>query len=85
MAPSKQLASQDLEASTDGCVNARRDYIFGLWARKTLGYSNDALFAYVEDVMQADTLTKSTELVVRKVMTDISDAGLKIAKSEIDR
>ena len=85
MVPFKKLAPQELEATTEGCVNARRDYIFGLWAGKALGHNDDALFAYVGDVMQADSLLSGTQRVVGKVVMDFVNAGINLGKSQIEQ
>lgn len=83
MLPIQNLEPQEIEASTEGCVNARRDYILGLWAGKQLGLNDDALMYYVRDVISTDQMARGVDPMVNKVATDFSKNGIGIGSSHI--
>lgn len=83
MLPNQTIEPQELEASTDGCVNARRDYILGLWAGQKMGLCGDELQLYVRDVLQTDRVTPGTAPMIRKVAQDFSNSGVTLANKQI--
>ena len=83
MLPIQNLEPQEIEASTEGCVNARRDYILGLWAGKQLGLNDDALMYYVRDVICTDQMAPGVDPMVNKVASDFSKNGVGMGNSQI--
>ncbi|MEP0518803.1 MAG: ATPase inhibitor subunit zeta [Hyphomicrobiales bacterium] len=83
MLPIQILEPQDIEASTEGCVNARRDYILGLWAGKQLGLNDDDLMSYVRDVISADHMAPGADPMINKVATDFSRNGVGMGCNQI--
>lgn len=71
------------ESATEDCINARRNYILGLWAGKKLGLSEDALTSYVRDVMQADAKAPGADPVIAKVADDFSASQLAVPPAHI--
>lgn len=83
MLPIQNLQPQEIEASTEGCVNARRDYILGLWAGKQLGLNDDDLMHYVRDVIYADQKAFGVDPMINKVATDFTNHGVGMGDSHI--
>ena len=83
MLPIQTIEPQEIEASTDGCVNARRDYILGLWAGHKMGLHGDELQLYVRDVLHTDRVTPGADPMINKVAQDFSSCGVTLANSQI--
>lgn len=83
MFPMHKVEPQEFEYSTDGCVNARRDYILGLWAGRQLGLCDEELQHYVRDIMHTDRMTSGCDPMIDKVATDFSKKGITLANSQI--
>nr|WP_306269136.1 ATPase inhibitor subunit zeta [Pararhizobium sp. IMCC3301] len=79
----QNIEPQEVEISTDGCINARRDYILGLWAGRQLGLRDDELQHYVRDVMHTDQMTPGFDPMINKVATDFSKNGIALANTQI--
>ncbi len=79
------MSKQDFEYATRGQVNARRNYLMGLWAGRMLGYSDRDLTDYVCDVMASDFLEPGPQDVVRKRQRDLSGIGMEMTEAEILR
>lgn len=83
MLPNQTIEPQEIEALTDGCVNARRDYILGLWAGHKMGLCGDDLQLYVRDVLYTDRMTPGADPMINKVARDFSNCGVALANSQI--
>lgn len=79
------MTTSDIEFATRGQVNARRNYLMGLWAGRMIGFSDRDLSDYVCDVMASDSLAPGPQPVVRKLRRDLSDIGMEISEAEILR
>ncbi|MEH6728365.1 MAG: ATPase inhibitor subunit zeta [Hyphomicrobiales bacterium] len=83
MLPNQLIEPQEIEAITDGCVNARRDYILGLWAGSQMGLCGDELQLYVRDVIYTDRVTPGAGPMIKKVARDFSKCGVALANNQI--
>lgn len=79
------MTIHDIEFATRGQVNARRNYLMGIWAGRMLGLSDRDLADYVCDVMASDSLEPGPQDVVRKLQRDLYDIGTEISEVEILR
>ncbi len=79
------MTINEIEFATRGQVNARRNYLMGLWAGRMLGYSDRDLSDYVHDVMRSDFLEPGPQDVVRKLRRDLSGIGMEMTEAEILR
>lgn len=70
---------QDLKFKAE----SRRNKMIAEWAGAKLGISGAALEDYVKAVRRADLAEKGDDDVVRKLMKDFSDKGIKVAETEI--
>lgn len=70
---------QDLKFKAE----SRRNKMIAEWAGAKLGISGAALDDYVKAVRRADLAEKGDDDVVRKLMKDFSDKGVKVAEAEI--
>ena len=70
---------QDLKFKAE----SRRNKMIAEWAGAKLGISGAALDDYVKAVRRADLAEKGDDDVVRKLMKDFSDKGIKVAETEI--
>lgn len=75
----------EIERATRGQVNARRNYLVGLWAGRMLGYRDRRLSGYVIEVMQSDYLEPGPADVIHKVRRDFEASGIGICEREILR
>jgi len=70
-------------------VVARRNKLLGLWVAEKLGKSGDAAADYAKEVITADFEEVGHDDVVRKVMSDLSAAGIDLSehlvRSEMDK
>lgn len=70
-------------------VVARRNKLLGLWVAEKLGKSGDAAADYAKEVVTADFEEVGHDDVVRKVMGDLSAAGIDLSehlvRSEMDK
>jgi len=62
---------------------ARRNRMLGMWAADQLGKSGADAEAYAKDVIAAEIDGGGDAAVIRKVMTDLSAAGLTIGETEV--
>jgi hypothetical protein len=62
---------------------ARRNRLLGNWAAEKLGLSGDAATAYAKEVVAADFEESGDDDVLRKVETDLTAKGIKLAQTEI--
>lgn len=75
----------DIEHATRGQVNARRNYLVGLWAGNMLGLNDRELSSYVREVMLSDYQEPGPQDVVRKVSSDLAQSGYSIGEGEVLR
>jgi hypothetical protein len=76
----KQFAhDQDLRFKAE----ARRNRMIAEWAGAKMGITGAALDDYIKAVRKADLAEKGDEDVVRKVVKDLTDKGVKVAEAEV--
>jgi hypothetical protein len=64
-------------------VTARRNKLLGLWAAQKMGLTAEEADAYGKAVVQADFEEAGDEDVVRKVMGDLTAAGIETNDEEV--
>ena len=64
-------------------VIARRNRLLGMWAAKLMGLSDAEADAYAKDVIRADFEEAGDEDVVRKVLGDLTGAGVECDETRI--
>ena len=79
------MTTSDIEFATRDQVNARRNYLMGLWAGRMLGLRERQLSEYVYEVMISDHKEPGPQVVVRKLSRDLADAGMEIGEAEVLR
>ena len=57
-------------------IIARRNKLLGLWAAKQMGLTDAEADAYAKDVIRADFEEAGDEDVVRKLLGDLTSAGV---------
>lgn len=64
-------------------ITARRNKLLGLWAAAKMGLSEVEADAYAKDVVRADFEEAGDEDVIRKVLGDLTSAGVDIDDAAI--
>ncbi len=64
-------------------VHARRNRLLGVWAAERMGLDAAETEAYAKSVVQADFEEAGDEDVVRKLLGDLTSAGVDIDEAEI--
>jgi hypothetical protein len=64
-------------------VIARRNRLLGEWAARQMGLSEEETDAYAKDVVRADFEEAGDEDVIRKVLGDLTAAGVDIEEGRI--
>jgi hypothetical protein len=64
-------------------VTARRNRLLGMWAAELMGLTDVEAEAYAKDVVRADFEEAGDEDVIRKVLGDLTSAGVDIDDSKI--
>ena len=64
-------------------VHARRNKLLGQWAAQLMGLSAVEADAYASSVVQADFEESGDEDVVRKLLGDLTSAGVETSDAEI--
>ena len=64
-------------------VIARRNRLLGEWAARQMGLSEAETESYAKDVIRADFEEAGDEDVIRKVLGDLTSAGVDCDDSEI--
>ena len=64
-------------------VAARRNRLLGGWAAEKMGLTAAEADAYAKEVIQADFEEAGDEDVIRKVLGDLTAAGIEIDEAEI--
>ena len=62
---------------------ARRNRLLGEWAAAKMGLSDEETSSYAKDVIRADFEEAGDEDVIRKVLGDLTSAGIETNESEI--
>src|SRR5215218_9033883 len=62
---------------------ARRNRLLGEWAARKMGLSEEETASYAKDVIRADFEEAGDEDVVRKVLGDLTSAGVECDESRI--
>ena len=62
---------------------ARRNRLLGEWAAAKMGLSEEETSSYAKDVVRADFEEAGDEDVIRKVLGDLTAAGIEISDAEI--
>jgi len=64
-------------------IIARRNRLLGEWAARKLGLSDEETAAYAKDVVRADFEEAGDEDVIRKVLGDLTAAGIEVSDTDI--
>lgn len=64
-------------------VIARRNRLLGEWAARKMGLSEEETASYAKDVVRADFEEAGDGDVIRKVLGDLTAAGIETDESEI--
>ena len=64
-------------------VVARRNRLLGQWAAKKMGLTEAEADAYARDVIRADFEEAGDEDVIRKLLGDLTSAGVEIDEAAI--
>jgi hypothetical protein len=75
----------EIEVETRSQINARRNYLAGLWAARELGIGAEERSDYVRSVMMSDYEEPGIGDVVRKLAGDFRSKGLKIDPAGIEQ
>ncbi len=64
-------------------ITARRNRLLGMWAAELMGLTTVEAEAYAKDVVRADFEEAGDNDVIRKVMGDLTAAGIEIDQEAI--
>lgn len=64
-------------------ITARRNRLLGQWAAAKLGLTPEETDAYAKAVVQADFEESGDEDVIRKVLGDLTAAGIEVEEAEV--
>jgi hypothetical protein len=64
-------------------IVARRNRLLGQWAAKKMGLTEAEADAYARDVIRADFEEAGDEDVIRKLLGDLTSAGVEVDDAEI--
>lgn len=64
-------------------VTARRNRLIGQWAAQKMGLTVEETDAYAKAVVQAEFEEAGDEDVVRKLLGDLTSAGVEVTEAEI--
>ena len=64
-------------------VHARRNKLLGQWAAQRMGLSSVEADAYASSVVQADFEESGDEDVVRKLLGDLTSAGVEVSEADV--
>ena len=64
-------------------VAARRNRLLGMWAAEKMGLSSEEADAYAKEVIRADFEEAGDEDVVRKLLGDLTGAGVDVSDAEV--
>ena len=66
-------------------IVARRNRLLGQWAAKKMGLTEAEADAYARDVIRADFEAAGDEDVIRKLLGDLTSAGVEVDETAIRR
>ncbi|MFM6949600.1 MAG: DUF1476 domain-containing protein [Novosphingobium sp.] len=72
-----------MDGDTQFRVTARRNRLLGQWAAEQMGLSAVEAEAYAKSVVQADFEEAGDEDVIRKLLGDLTSAGVDVAEGDI--
>lgn len=72
-----------MDEDTQFRVTARRNRLLGQWAAEQMGLSAVEAEAYAKSVVQADFEEAGDEDVIRKLLGDLTSAGVDVAEADI--
>lgn len=64
-------------------IVARRNRLLGQWAAKKMGLTEAESDAYARDVIRADFEEAGDEDVIRKLLGDLTSAGVEVSEADI--
>ena len=64
-------------------ITARRNRLLGLWAAQKMGLSQAEADSYAGEVIRADFEEAGDEDVIRKLVGDLTAAGIEVSEAEI--
>jgi hypothetical protein len=64
-------------------IQARRNKLLGQWAAERMGLSQAETDAYAKSVVQADFEEAGDEDVIRKLLGDLTSAGVETSDAEV--
>jgi len=64
-------------------IIARRNRLLGEWAARKMELSDEETAAYAKDVVRADFEEAGDEDVIRKVLGDLTAAGVEVSDEQI--
>ena len=64
-------------------IHARRNRLLGQWAAELMGLSAVEGEAYAKSVVQADFEESGDEDVVRKLLGDLTSAGVEVSEADV--
>ena len=76
---SQYARDQDLQFK----IVARRNRLLGQWAAKKMGLTEAEADAYARDVIRADFEEAGDDDVIRKLLGDLTTAGVEVDEAEI--
>lgn len=77
------MRREDLEIQTRDQLNARRNYLLGIWAGTRLGLQHRELDEYIEEVMLSDFEEPGPFDILGKVQADLANAGIDVESSQL--
>lgn len=66
-------------------IEARRNKLIGLWAAERMGLLATEADAYAKTVVAADFEYAGSDDVIRKLVKDLADKGVKLGDAEVRR
>lgn len=73
------------DAETDFRIAARRNRLIGLWAAEQMKLTPEEADAYAKAVVQADFEEAGDEDVIRKLLGDLTAAGVEVTEHIVRR
>lgn len=64
-------------------ITARRNKLVGLWAAEKMGLTSEEADGYAKDVVRADFEEAGDEDVIRKLLGDMTSAGVDTTEAEV--
>lgn len=64
-------------------IHARRDRLLGQWAAERLGLTEAEADTYARDLIRADFETVSDDDILRKLIGDLTAAGIDVDEAQI--